>query len=984
MPSKRIIAAVLLVVCVWLCTGGALTRFRHKYSEERIAEQISKLLSGSPRRGVAAYWSFDATECKSPERGIGVNTVSAKGAHCAGLRFDGDDDTFYATIFPWRPQESFSISFWINAKKLPVRQDVIFQGLRQIGIHLDSGEMFFDVFANSGRQSVSFPFLKFGEFAHITAVADMPQKRISLYENGVLRASQTVDAWIPLDWDVRFGRCSLNGKHHAFAGTLDEVALWNKALSPREISRLASSPSATRRMALSLSRRFKISRCRLLGRLVRAAGAIENLPSMNIARWLRARRARRELPRVRLVMDSKARRHLQKAHIRSRASGHRTAIASKPVRAFISSGDDTIECLVSLGGGTLCYPHTGRPGYVIDPLPDGKALPNGCKRILLAPPETSGWLVRFADCLAWRISGLPSPPPLADIVSLSINGRAAGCYVMCDYSQMLVQQGEDLDPLHYDDGQLLIQRISEHERLAPARIPARTANAVAGHLSPDVRAAFASSLQSAADALRGDVHSPIPLRERERLLQENLESIMRDIGATSLNAASFLLDESLVIGGNRASWFIEGDLDLSSIRVPSGWSISFESQSPEWIDDAGHMAKRPEDSPAFASIVAKITDASGIESRRTLEFRLVPQKGKVPAIFVWAPVPFGKTHRTDASVEIVDPARNDGGQARYFTATGAGGHGGIRFKGNASFFSAMKLPNIKLDTPHNLFGKGQTQSLIAIDSFTDPLRTLNGLAYDLFRSFPKAPPMKNYAPQVKIFEVFLNGRYRGLLEFAERMDRDMLGEKDIAVFRHMATYPRTPFVRQSKPSTAEMDFMPRYTELISLLEGTPDSETQRQVSEMLDLENVVDFQILYSFFANANGNDYRFWTHDAIAWSPMRQKLFFVPWDFDLIHGRASLGIVRTDLDRWLERELPEHRQRMRERWRELRQTVLTAENVADAFDKRFSIHAGYLPSDARRWNKKPLTTRGFERMRDEELAFLLEQLERLDREYGM
>lgn len=977
MRLLRVPAAAALLALLMLCAwGGLLSGFRREFSPERVEGKIARTLSDGLRRGVAAYWSFDDMERKSPERGIGVNTIIARGACGAGLKFDGDDDTFFDTRFKWIPGDSFSISFWMKARELPIRQDVIFQGMLRLGARLDCGDFAFDVTTTSGVQSAAFPFSGFGRFTHVAAVVDGAAGRLSLYENGVLRASRTIDPPSPMDWKLVLGRCSLLGKRHAFSGSLDEIVLWNTALHPRQIARLASAPSASRRMALPASRRFRISRYKFLGRLAQMAGSLENIPAPNVARWVRAARARKSLQCVSLIVDTKGMRRLRRAHVRSCASGHRTPAASRPVRAFISLDGKMARCLVSLGGGTLCYPHSGRPAYVIDPMPGDSSLPGGARRILLSPPETSGWLVRIAGSLAWRMTGLPSPPPDSSAVALHVNGRHRGCYVMSDCSRMLVRQGEEEDPLYYvNAGQLPVQRQAELERLAPTALPGRVAAATGARLSGEDRAALEASLRTIADALWGDASSPVPQAERARILDSALASVMRGIDAAKVSPPE--PDETLLLGGNIAPWFVEGDLDLSSFRVPDGWSVSFKSDSPEWIDDSGHLLKRPEGAPVFVSLAAQVVGPDGAAISRALEFRLVPDGGAVPAMFVWTPVPLGKTHRTDAAVEIIGR-----GKREYFTATGSGGAGGIRYKGNTSFRGEMKLPNIKLDRPHRLLGGTETRLLVGINAHTDQLRSLNGLAYDLFRAFPKKAGEGNFAPRVKVFELFINGRYRGLLEFAERIDRDMLDEGNAAVFRLMATHPREPFVRQARPSPAEVDAMPHYDGLIAQLEAPASDETRRAVAGMLDIESAIDFQILYSLFANANGGDYRFWTLDALVWSPSRDRLFFVPWDFDLYHNREPLGIVKTNLDRWLEREMPGHRERMRERWRELRRSVLTEGAIKEALERRLAVHLGYLPSNSRRWEGDLAGEDDFLRVRDEEIAFLMKQLLRLDAAY--
>ncbi len=644
-------------------------------------------------------------------------------------------------------------------------------------------------------------------------------------------------------------------------------------------------------------------------------------------------------------------------------------------------GKEAASCQLTLGGGTLCYPHEDRLAFVLD-LPGSTNSPSGlARRYFLAPPESSGWLSRLADSEAWRITGLPSSPPQAELVSLGINGHFVGVYLLCDASRMLVHAGESQSPVsHKRRIQLPLQLNAEEKRLVPSGISERTAAAIQSHFSEDDYRRYQAAMVAMGEILSSDPRSPLPTSIRAKAIAESLSAVTRRFPPIS-SSDHFPLDEFLLLGKNPCPWLICSDIDTAAVRVPDGWKISFRSDSPDWLDSAGHVLKRPDKRPRFATLVATIEDASGHVSTRNLEFRIAPENGSVPALLIWSPIAFGKTHRTDATVEFFDARTNAPSPRRLFTATAAGGPGGIRYRGNSSFLHEKKLLSVKLDSPHRLLSSSESRSLLGINSFADRLHIANSLAFTLFRSFPLPDGSHEIAPHVRPFEVFCNGHYYGLLEFADRLDPSLVSDPGAIVFRHMTTSPRIPFVRQSHPSPAKVEGFPLYGDLIGSLESEPSETSIRAVLSSVSLENVIDYQILYSLLGNSNGLPFKYWTHDALIYSPSRKIFLFVPWDFDDALF-SNLGIVSTKLDKWLEANVPGYREKRLARWRELRRSALSEDLVLSTFDSLLDKHFDYLPSSYRRWPTYEVDEEKSLRLREANRVFLRSQLLFFDKEF--
>lgn len=965
-----------------MLSRGLLAGFRQKYAPDSVHRKVSGIIAHNSKMGTAAYWSFDRGENFAPDRGIGVGTVVAPGVSGDALFLDGHDDTFFATGLLWQPRGNFSVSLWLKAEALPVRQDVVFQGRPdQMGFRIDSGKLLFDLTVTNGVATFSCPFSAFGKFVHVAAVVKPSKGDVSLYVGGVRQCTGKFAGFEEPDWNVNIGRCSMRGKHHAFHGAIDELALWNRALGDDEVAAMAEKASGTRDAALKGGRKLRIVKYHFLSAMAVALERIAGLAEINPVRYFRARRERGKLRRIDLVFGKGALRRLLRAHYSSIASGHRTPAATRPSKAHIMIDGHASRCLVSLHGGTLAYPESGRMAFVVE-AEDGSTSPFGeVRKVVVVPPESGGWLARPAESDGWGLSGLPNPPPGSELVSLTINGHGAGIYIMDDATRMLVQAGGETDPLaHSVTNQLALMREAEREWMSPHLISQRVKSAIASYLGVNGRGEYNRRVRAAADLFMSDAHSPVPSSLRAKALKESLNGAVA--GQTVSDASSFLLDEFLVLGDNPAPWLVSRDLDFSRIRAPEGWRISFRSESPEWIGNDGRIAKLPEKRPEFVTITATVTDISGESAERPLEFRLAPESGTVSALLIWSPVPFGRTHRTDAAVEVLEPRGPATQEPRLFTATAAGGPGGVRYRGNSSFFSKKKLISVKLDQPHGLFGGTDTRSLLAINSYADHLRIWNGFAFSLFRSFGREPGLENVAPHVRPFEVFCNGRYCGLQEFAERIDRRLLGEEEASVFRHMTISPRDPFVRQTSPDPCEADATPLYLSLVEKLEGEPSEETVRAVMGALDIDSAIDYHILYSLLGNSNGSPYNFWTHDAIAYSPSRKALVFIPWDFD--NGSDNKhSIVLTKLDKWLAANVPDYGRRRAARWGELRKSALREDNLLASFDSLLDIHFDYLESNRRRWPDFVRKNEDYTAMRERARDFLRKQLVYFDEEFA-
>jgi hypothetical protein len=92
---------------------------------------------------------------------------------------------------------------------------------------------------NTNATYAEAPAFDVGNWHHLVGVVDVPNRKISLYVDGVLAVSTAMNAaWQP--WQANgslvVGRSFVNGSTaNHLAGTVDDVKVWQGVLNAREI-----------------------------------------------------------------------------------------------------------------------------------------------------------------------------------------------------------------------------------------------------------------------------------------------------------------------------------------------------------------------------------------------------------------------------------------------------------------------------------------------------------------------------------------------------------------------------------------------------------------------------------------------------------------------------------------------------------------------------------------------------------------------------
>jgi len=199
--------------------------------------------------GMVSYWKFDETSGTTAYDAFGRNNGTVSGAtwNSSGkvggaLSFDGVDDyvsvsdsdsldiTNQLTIDLWvKPQTTQSTTYPILVEKSPV--NTIYELILDNGGYHAFGKYVFYFDGGTGRV-ISTTNWNTGQWAHIAVTYD--GSYVKMYVNGVLESSTPYTSPILTSTDpLLLGDSS--GHANSYAGLIDEVAIYNRALTAEEI-----------------------------------------------------------------------------------------------------------------------------------------------------------------------------------------------------------------------------------------------------------------------------------------------------------------------------------------------------------------------------------------------------------------------------------------------------------------------------------------------------------------------------------------------------------------------------------------------------------------------------------------------------------------------------------------------------------------------------------------------------------------------------
>lgn len=947
-------AGALLLVLGLRAQPGSRTL---AWAEARSARKLEAIHKHFAADSLAFLWTFDEAEpidTVSGARLLNPGTVGVPGRFGAARRFDGREGTFIANRKHWGSLgDAFTLALWINPDPRSPSQDMLWgaMGGHAAGFRLHQGRVFFDL-PSPDAPPLSFPYRPDGTFVHLAATVDSATQTAALYLNGVCRATGTFGDIVWRRPLLAFGRARWHAGRHPLHGVLDDSAAWKRPLSANEIAKLARSRNGLFRTLCPRKLHDDYQSARRLSLWLRAVVACARFDLLGASQSARKPAGLDVLPWIRLVMSGEDQRHFLRNHHRSRLSGRRIVPAAAPRRIHAVLDGAVTEGLLALHGTDVDYANEPRPSYVLE---TASSKTQASRRLLLRPPESAGWMLPLVKTRIDQRYGTSTEG--AFLCRLGLNGQDAGVYLVSDFSRQGVRPGE-LEELcatppvrNPEDYETLFRRLPW---------PSDSAAAAARTL-PITRSELKGECEAVAARLRplllGDARSPLSRKARQAAFDQALEAcvgtwrVSPDHATRPRRAADFL-DAFLVCGTNLSPDRLVSSLDLDVLgRILPGLDITWRSLDPDVLRHDGTPVRPASGGPVPARLVARIADASEAVEKE-LRFRVMPDPVAVSTLAIWIDQTVNKAYRIDAAVEICEAGEDE--PSRRIAAT-QGSRGGIQYRGNTSYFGGKKLFNLALDAPHGLFGEDGRRTLLAINGRQDKAYLCNALAFGLFRDFAPGKPHR-VAPQVAYAEVFVNGRYHGLFEWASRLDDALLDATPAVApaskpprwtfLRHESVRPVAEEMRVRRPARGPAETRGAFLEFRNAFEETDDSRWTAKATEAIDLENFIDFHILLNLTQNLNGAPFEFLLHEALVFDAEATCFFYIPWDFD--------GCLQNDPWQWignatyrrLARAHPDYRSRIASRWRELRGTILSNEALHSRVDALALPLQGYADWD--------------------------------------
>ena len=196
---------------------------------------------------LVAYYTGDNTpnDAKGTAHGNLVNGATyGTGKISNGFSLDGINDYVSIPNGTFNPTSgSYTISAWMSQSSTSYLPVIFGLGgfiTNSIVVYLYGGLIRFLNSNGATYQLIESPIPSSGSYHHVLCVKDTASNKYYLYVNGSLVAQDTISInYVANSLETRIGSIG-NGAHgfSPFAGIIDEVGLWNRALTATEVTEL--------------------------------------------------------------------------------------------------------------------------------------------------------------------------------------------------------------------------------------------------------------------------------------------------------------------------------------------------------------------------------------------------------------------------------------------------------------------------------------------------------------------------------------------------------------------------------------------------------------------------------------------------------------------------------------------------------------------------------------------------------------------------
>lgn len=290
----------------------------------------------------------------------------------------------------------------------------------------------------------------------------------------------------------------------------------------------------------------------------------------------------------------------------------------------------------------------------------------------------------------------------------------------------------------------------------------------------------------------------------------------------------------------------------------------------------------------------------------------------------------------------------------------------IKFRGGTSSRYDKHSYAVEFYDKRSFDGLDSAKDWILNASYIDKTFMRHKLCFDLFRQMDP----DNVAPKCSYVNVYENDHYKGLYILMERMDQHRLqldkDDKNAFIFKEPPLfYPVDPaenrdslyLESQEYPKRKKGAFNDQLLALEKLIFEADDETFRKEIFNMLDIDNIVDWQLLLIFTNNSDGQLKNYYIYRKDSDTRMRIAL----WDYD--HGLGRDGdneynMLKYTVDekrnllmkRLIELNPGNFNQKMAARWKKLRKTTFSAENINRMISENNQVIEPYIKGNAAVW----------------------------------
>jgi len=259
----------------------------------------------------------------------------------------------------------------------------------------------------------------------------------------------------------------------------------------------------------------------------------------------------------------------------------------------------------------------------------------------------------------------------------------------------------------------------------------------------------------------------------------------------------------------------------------------------------------------------------------------------------------------------------------------------------------------------------------------------------ILRSFPELlrAGKPRYSPHVRLVELVVNGDYKGLYNLVDRVDAGLLDLGKASGADRPVLYkaagsgagfktPDSDAYVQQVPDWRDGEYWGPFEKLITFIGQSTPEAFRNEIERIIDVDNVIDFEILLALTANVEGQNYNLYLARGAG---AAARFFIVPWDYDISFNSPS--IPSNYLIGRLHADLPDYSRRVAQRWRALRKDRLSETDLMQRIDGLVAEMVEGVERNYRRW--PPTEGETWEGMVPQLRAYLRERLRLLDTRFA-